>query len=187
MIDRVTKKYKGRKASPINKTREAAVLLLLENCHDGQVYVIFERRALRMKSQPGDICLPGGRVEDELPIEAALRECDEEIGLRSEDVEVLGELDDAITVTSNYIVTPFVAQIPWPYPFRINQDEVDEIIEIPIPALLDSNCRYQDTEMRDGEEVNAYTYHYRERVIWGATARILDGFLDIYKHAMTDG
>jgi len=116
----------------------------------------------------------------------ALRECVEEIGLRSEDVDVLGELDDEVTTTSNYIVSPFVATIPWPYQFQTNEEEVDEIIEVPISALLDKNCLHTDTEILNGKVVDSYTYYYQERVIWGATARILNRFLNIFTQAMPD-
>ena len=76
---------------------------------------------------------------------------------------MLGELDDEITTTSNYIVTPFVAMIPWPYRFKKNKTEVDEIIRIPIPALLDKDCLKPDTEILDGKTVDSYAYHYRGR------------------------
>jgi hypothetical protein len=110
----------------------------------------------------------------------------EETGLRAEDVEVLGELDDEVTATSNYIVSPFVAVIPRPYKFEVSEEEVDEIIEVPIPALLDKTCLRRDTEILDGKVVESYVYHYQGRVIWGATARILNRLLDIFTRAMQD-
>jgi hypothetical protein len=96
------------------------------------------------------------------------------------DVEVLGELDDTTTVTSSYIISPFVALIPWPYQFKLNRMEAEEIIEVPISALLNKDCLRQETEIRDGKTVTLYFYHYQERVIWGATAKILTQFLDIF-------
>jgi len=134
------------------------------------------------------ISFPGGTCEkdDRTLLDTALRECHEEIGLRTEDVEVLGELDDEITTTSNYIVSPFVAVIPWPYRFQMNEYEVDEIIEIPVQALLDESCIKPDTEILDGKVVDSYAYHYQGRVIWGATARIVNRFLDIYTRIMPD-
>lgn len=152
----------------------------------GQHYILFIKRTEKVKVHKGQISFPGGTYEerDGTLLDTALRECTEEIGLHAQDVEVLGELDDEVTVTSNYIVSPFVAIIPWPYQFKISKEEVEEIIEIPIPALLDKNCLHRNTELRDGQAVEGYAYHYQERVIWGATARILDKFLDIFTQAI---
>lgn len=179
-----------RQKQPIvnaNLTPSAVLLPIYEK--QGQYHILFIKRSEKVKEHQGQISFPGGTRDegDRTLLDTALRECAEEIGLRSDDIEVLGELDDAVTVTSNYVVTPFVARIPWPYHFKLNGDEVDKIIEVPLPALLDRNCRHQKTEIWNGEEVDASAYHYREWVIWGATARILYSFLDIFKRAMTDG
>jgi len=100
--------------------------------------------------------------------------------LAADRVELLGELDDTISIGSGYIISPFVAIIPWPYPLKVDQWETEEIIEVPISALLDKNNLRQETEIIDGETVTSYSYHYQGRVIWGATARILNQFLDIF-------
>jgi 8-oxo-dGTP pyrophosphatase MutT (NUDIX family) len=165
----------------------SAVLIPLYK-QQGQYHIIFIKRTETVKEHKGQISFPGGVCEkdDRTPLDTALRECHEEIGLHAEDVEVLGELDDEKTTTSNYIVSPFVAAIPWPYHFRMNEYEVDEIIEIPVQALLDISCLKPHTEILDGKPVDSYAYHYQGRVIWGATARILNLFLDIYARAVTD-
>jgi len=99
-------------------------------------------------------------------------------------VQVLGELDDIVTETSGYIISPFVALIPWSYQFKVNGEEAEEIIEVPISALLDKGCLRQETTIIDGQTVISYFYHYQQRVIWGATARILNQFLDIFAQVM---
>ncbi len=162
----------------------SAVLLPIYN-RQGQLQLLFIKRTETVREHKGQISFPGGTCEEgETALDTALRECREEIGLHAEDVEVLGEMDDYITTTSNYIVTPFVVMIPWPYQFKMHREEVDEIIEVPISALLDDNCLNQDSEIINGELVDSYAYHYQGRVIWGATARILNSFLDIYTRAM---
>jgi len=108
-----------------------------------------------------------------------LRECAEEIGLISGKVEVLGELDDVVTETSSYIISPFVGLIPWSYQFKVDGKETEEIIEVPISALLDENSQHEETQIINGKAVTSYSYHYQGKVIWGATARILNQFLDI--------
>jgi 8-oxo-dGTP pyrophosphatase MutT (NUDIX family) len=166
-------------------SRVPSAVLLPLYYRQGQLHLLFIKRTETVREHKGQISFPGGTSEaGETALDTALRECHEEIDLRAEDVEVLGELDDFVTTTSNYIVTPFVTMIPWPYQFKMHQEEVDEIIEVPISALLDDSCLHGDPQIIDGREVEYYAYHYQGRVIWGATARILHSFLNIYTRAM---
>ena len=162
----------------------SAILLPLFN-EEGQYYILFTKRTQKVKNHKGQISFPGGvyQEKDGTLINTALRECAEEIGLPAHHVEVLGELDDDVT-TSGYIISPFVGFIPWPYQFKMNEEEVEEIIEIPIPALLDGNCLRQETKTIGHQTATSYFYHYQQRVIWGATARILNQFLDIFREVM---
>jgi 8-oxo-dGTP pyrophosphatase MutT (NUDIX family) len=165
----------------------SAVLIPLYK-KQGQYYIVLIKRTEKVKAHRGQISFPGGTrdIHDKTLLDTALREAEEEIGLCVPDIELLGELDDEITTTSNYIVTPFVARIPWPYRFTRNKDEVEEIIEVPIPALLDRDCLKPAIETLDGIVVDSCTYHYRGRVIWGATARILNKLLGIITQAMIE-
>jgi 8-oxo-dGTP pyrophosphatase MutT (NUDIX family) len=151
-------------------------------------WLLFTKRTDKVREHKGQISFPGGaRNEgDKTLIDTALRECAEEIGLAPADAKILGELNDIATTTSNYIISPFVALIPYPYQFRVDGWEVEEIIEVPISALLDKDCRRQETEIIGGQAVTSYSYHYQGRVIWGATARILRQFLAIFPRAMKD-
>lgn len=103
------------------------------------------------KYHKGQVSFPGGayKEEDGTLLNTALRECAEEIGLAPEAVEVLGELDDTLTVTSGFIISPFVAVIQELQP-RFDPIEIEEILEIPISALLDKDCLYQITEVVNG-------------------------------------
>ncbi len=165
----------------------SAVLLPLYN-RQGQYHIVFIKRTETVKEHKGQISFPGGTYEetDSTCLETALRESYEEIGLHLEDIDVLGELDDEVTTTSNYIVSPFVGMIPWPYRFQTNEYEVNEIIEVPIHALLDKDCHQPDTEILNGQVIESYVFHYQGRIIWGATARILNRFLDIFTQAIQD-
>jgi 8-oxo-dGTP pyrophosphatase MutT (NUDIX family) len=151
----------------------------------GEYHILFTKRTDKVKDHKGQISFPGGsRHEgDRAALDTALRECTEEIGLAPEDVYVLGELDDAITTTSNYVITPFVALIPYPYPFKTDGWEVEEIIEVPVAALLEEEQRHSASPA--GQGINPYFYHYQGRVIWGATAEILHQFLGIYSGVTT--
>jgi 8-oxo-dGTP pyrophosphatase MutT (NUDIX family) len=159
----------------------SAVLIPLYK-DQGQYYIVFIKRTDTVKTHKGQISYPGGGREkcDKTLRDTAIREACEEIGLRPEDIEILGEMDDEITTTSNYIVTPFVGMIPWPYKFTIEKAEVAEIISVPVSALLDKTCLKTDIEtLEGGIIVDSYNYHYKGKVIWGATARILHKLLDI--------
>ena len=167
------------KRNIIAPDRTPAAVLLPIYYRDGQYYILLIKRTDRVKVHKGQISFPGGALdpEDKTLLDTALRESAEEIGLMPGDVEVLGELDDEVNKTSNYIISPFVALIPWPYQFKPDGEETEEIIEVPISVLLDK--AYQRQETRDGKAAASYLYHYQGRVIWGTTARILKKFLDI--------
>jgi hypothetical protein len=93
---------------------------------------------------------------------------------------VLGELDDVLTATSNYIISPFVGLIPYPYDFIPDKWETEELLEVPIADLLDKNCFTEGITEYNGLEVETYFYQHGDRSIWGATAKILKQFLEIY-------
>jgi len=155
-------------------------------CRQEQYCVLFTQRTERVKEHKGQISFPGGARQegDKTLLDTALRESAEEIGLAPGEVEVLGELDDALTATSNYVVSPFVGLIPWPYQFKVDGWETEEIIEVPILALMEKSSRRQETEVIRGREITSYFYHYQGKIIWGATARILHQFLEIFARAI---
>ena len=175
-----------RKSHIVDASHVSAAVLIPIYYKQGEYHILFTKRTEKVKDHKGQISFPGGAYEkqDGTLVNTALRECTEEIGLAAEAVELLGELDDTSTTTSNYIISPFVAAIPWPYPLKVDPTEVDEIIEVPISALLDKDCLSQGTDVLDGQVVTTYFYHYQERLIWGATAKILNQFLDIWAEVM---
>ncbi len=151
----------------------------------GEYYIVFIRRTETVKTHKGQISFPGGMRDpgDTTLMHTAVRESREEIGLKKKDIRIIGELDDELTTTSNYIVTPFVGMIPWPYNFQKNINEVAEILEIPVKELLQKGYLKADTESLHGKSIDSYKYFYGGRVIWGATARILKKLLDIISQA----
>lgn len=169
----------------IDSNRISSAVLIPIYFWENDYHIVFIRRTETVKAHKGQISFPGGMCEkeDKSLMDTALRESHEEIGLLAEDVVILGELDDEITTTSNYIVTPFVGMIRWPYRFKKNRDEVDKIIKAPLEALLNKDRFRPDTEILNGKTVASYTYHYGGEIIWGATARILYKLLDIIRLA----
>ena len=160
----------------------AAVLVPIYNS-GAEYHLLFTRRTDKVLKHKGEISFPGGVAEkwDTSLIDTVLRECNEEIGLKAEEVEILGELDDMATTTSGYIISPFVGIIPYPYQFTVNRDEIEEIIEIPISRLLDDNSLHFEEIVYGRQVIPSCSYHYHGKTIWGATARILNQFLSIYK------
>lgn len=158
----------------------AAVLLPLYK-KQGEYHILLTRRTQKVEHHKGQISFPGGaRHEDDKGLmDTALRETFEEIGVQPEDVEILGEMDNMGTLTSNYLVTPFVGIIPYPYELRVNRDEIDELLEVPLSALADERNHREEVYVIEGIEFKATMFDYGGHVIWGATARILEQFLDL--------
>ena len=157
----------------------AAVLVPLFN-KEGNCHLLFTKRSEEVKYHKGEISFPGGAVdeEDSELVNTALREASEEIGLKENDVQIIGVLDDIVTVTE-FIVTPFVGLFPYPYPFRTSPIEIAELIEVPLSVLLDEECFSEREIIRMGRKEIVYAYQYGDHIIWGATARILKQFLDL--------
>ena len=177
-IEKALQNYKKKRI--VDKNLKPAAVLVPLFYHEGQYHVLFTKRSNEVNDHKGQVSFPGGAYEpaDSRLIQTALREAEEEIGLRTEDVEILGELDDGIT-TSGYIISPFVSFIPYPYPFKTDRKEVEEILLVPLLVLMDEiNFRedYYPTEYKSGP---GYVYEYEGHIIWGATARILKQFINL--------
>ena len=157
----------------------AAVLVPLFKKGDG-CHLLFTKRSDQVKHHKGEISFPGGVVDEEdlELISTALREADEEIGLRKSDVQILGILDDIVTITQ-FIVTPIVGLFPYPYPFKVSEVEIAELIEVPLSSLLREKSFSEKEMIRGGQKEIVYAYQYEKHIIWGATARILKQFLDL--------
>ena len=166
----------------VDKSLSRAAILLLFYQIEGKYYILFTKRTEDVEHHKGQISFPGGTYHDsdKTLASTALRESFEEIGVKEEDVDILGELDDLITVSSNYIVTPFIGTLPGPYKFEINENEVEEIIEVPLSALLDKDGFREGSWVHEGRSHPTYFYQYQEHTIWGATATILKQFLDLF-------
>ncbi len=160
----------------------AAVLVPIYE-KDGQYHILFIKRTLWVEKHKGEISFPGGthEAQDKTLLFTALRESAEEINLKPEDVDILGELDDVLSAKTNYLITPFLAYIPWPYRLKVDGRETEEIIEAPVLELMNKEASRE--EVRGSNTITVYRYNYRGRVIWGATARILAEFLDIFTQA----
>ncbi len=163
----------------------AAVLLPLYE-RDGETHVVFTRRSELVEHHKGQISFPGGMYDATDPDLrfTAVRETFEEIGVAMDHVEIIGQLDEMITI-SNFLVRPFVGRItePGPYPFVHSEVEVAEILEVPLPHLRDEANLLAEPRVYQGREITAYTWRWQHHLIWGATARILKQFMDVVDRA----
>jgi 8-oxo-dGTP pyrophosphatase MutT (NUDIX family) len=170
-IEKILRHREKKKITGENLRASAVLIPLFYN--QGQYHVLFTERSEEVEFHKGQVCFPGGTQEpsDSSLLQTALRETEEEISLKAKDVEILGEFDDSVTLTSNYVISPFVAFIPHPYPFKADGREIREVFSVPLSFLMDEANFKQDS----------YAYEYEGHVIWGATARILRQFLDLLK------
>ena len=164
---------------------QASVLLPLF-IKDGRYWLLFMRRTNTVEHHKGEVSFPGGAVdEDDRTLEyTAKRETFEEIGVREEDIEILGQLDDMTTITSHFIVHPFVGVVPFPYAFTLNEREVEHLIEIPLQFFLDYSEPEPVTMDYGGEVFDTPAFIYEGTVIWGATERILVNFIHLIRSGM---
>lgn len=152
----------------------AAVLIPIV-MRDGEPMLLFTQRTAHLSDHAGQVSFPGGRMEDHdaSAIHAALRETEEEIGLQSRHIEVLGTLPDYFTGTG-YQVTPVVALVWPPFDLLADPHEVAEIFEVPLAFLMDgANHQRRTVEIPEGMRRTFYAMPYDRFFIWGATAGML--------------
>ena len=145
---------------------------------EDEVSLLFTQRTMHLKDHQGQISFPGGVRDSGDPdlLATALRETEEEIGLKPEGVEILGALAPVATVTG-YWVNPFVALIPYPYDFRLNHHEVHRLLVFPVAAFFVPERWSTGPYLYKDRTVQVCCWKYQDTVIWGATARMLLDFL----------
>jgi 8-oxo-dGTP pyrophosphatase MutT (NUDIX family) len=141
---------------------------------DEQPTVLLTKRNSRLTKHAGQISFPGGRIdpEDAGPEAAALREAHEEIGLEPASVEVLGRLTDHVTGTG-YRITPVLAVLPPALTYRLSQQEVDEVFELPMRTVMDPDAPRRQRQHVGGVWREYWVWPHPDHFIWGATAAIL--------------
>lgn len=161
---------------PRGQPRFAAVLVPFI-WKDDAWHLLFIRRSPNENDRHGgQVAFPGGHCDpgDNNAQAAALREAHEEIGVAPEDVRVLGQLRDAMTVT-NFQVTPVVGVIPWPYALSPQPEEVSRIFSIPLAWLIDPanrEVRHRDIQHQGRPIPVIHFSQYDNEILWGASARM---------------
>jgi 8-oxo-dGTP pyrophosphatase MutT (NUDIX family) len=155
--------------------RPAAVLIPFLRVSDAW-HILFTRRTEKVADHKGQVAFPGGRADpgDPSPEFTALREAEEEIGLMSADVRILGRLHELLTIT-NYCITPIVGVVPWPYPLRLAEIEVCRAFMIPLTWLADPAHHETRTRIVPGTATPIpviYFQPYDNELLWGVSAQI---------------
>ncbi|MFB6280846.1 MAG: CoA pyrophosphatase [Haloferacaceae archaeon] len=159
--------------------RRAAVLAPVID-RDGADHVLFTKRADHLGEHPGQMSFPGGGREpsDGAPADTALREAEEEIGLRPAEAEIVGRLDDVRTV-SGYAVRPFVGRVP-DRAYDPDRREVAEIAVLPVAGFVDrANYASERREHPHHGEIRLHFFYVGGYTVWGATARMLAQLLEL--------
>jgi len=154
-------------------SRKAGVLILLY-VRDGRLWLLLTRLTERVIHHRGQISLPGGEQHPGESVEAtALRETAEELGPDLGAVRVLGRLTPLYIPPSNYCIYPTVAFVPGTLAFRLQPEEVDELIEVPVDRLADPAAVRREVWHYGGLDVEVPFYEFEGHKIWGATAVVL--------------
>lgn len=164
---------------------DAAVLLPFVENDTGELELVLTVRATHMNSHAGEIAFPGGKVEDDDDslIHTALRETHEEIGLASENVKILGQLDQILS-KNGIRVQPVVAFASQIAPLVANPDELSHIFTVPLSYFVTEKPVIQTYEFK-GFSWRMPEYVVQNHRIWGLTAMIIVNFLNIaYKMEM---
>lgn len=170
-------------AAPILPTfpdaRPSAVLLLLADGPDG-AEVLLTRRSMQMRNHKGEISFPGGRCDPgEGPVETALREADEEVGLDRALPQVVGELSHLSTIVSKSYIVPVVARLDEPVPLEPRTYEADRVLWTPVAELTRPGTYHRERWGLAPMDRPLHFFHLDDETVWGATAHMLVDLLTL--------
>lgn len=197
MINKLEQIFNHRDSKAIGRFNESSVMILLTE-EAGELSIVFEVRAHKLRSQPGDVCLPGGKMElDENPRETSIRETMEELNLERDQIEMIGDMDYYISPYGN-IIYAFVGILKYGE-INPSEDEVNHVFKVPLKFFLENEPLLykmeigpinqegfpfhlinggKDYKFRKGY-LDEYFYEYNNYIIWGFTAQIIKSFIEV--------
>ena len=159
--------------------KKAAVLLALFK-KDNEWYFPLIKRPMHERNHPGQIALPGGAKEEGEKLEyTAVREAFEEVGIKIESVEIIGQLTPLPVPVSGYLIYPFVGVLRKEPEWILNESEVDELIITKVSEVINTENYYSEIWELHGSKVEVPHFRIENKVIWGATASVLSEFIDL--------
>lgn len=166
-------------AIPSNGIRQACVMVTIVK-KDDDLYLLLTKRSDKVEHHKGQISFPGGMVDDndESANATALRELEEEIGMSKSNIEILGRLDD-FHIPTGFIVTPIVGYVDCLSELKTSEDEVAEVMLIPLEKFFDPSLFRTGTKELLGKQRQIYFYDVWKEPVWGATAHIIKQFTDL--------
>jgi 8-oxo-dGTP pyrophosphatase MutT (NUDIX family) len=164
----------GQRTAPaFPDARPSAVLVALADGQSG-AEVLLTRRSRHLRNHKGEISFPGGRLDPgETPVEAALREAHEEVGLDPSLVTVIGELDHLDTVVSRSSIVPVVGRLPSTLPLHPASMEVERILWLPLAELVRPDTYRSERWGRTPTDRLLHFFELDDETVWGATAHML--------------
>lgn len=167
-----------------------------------EIHVLFEVRSFKLRTQPGDVCFPGGKMDpdDKSPLQCAVRETSEELGITEDNMKDIAQLDYLISEAGG-IIYPFAGMINNIEDIKLNEDEVDEVFTVPLDYFIETPPKMyrvsfhaepeadfpfelihkgKDYNFRK-REMEELFYSYEDKVIWGLTAKVLYHFVGLLK------
>jgi len=169
--------HKPLKNLQINK--QASVLIpLLES--EGELFVLLTQRSEKLRSHAGQVSFPGGKqdTKDENSLETALRETFEEIGLNKKNIEIIGTLDQILSL-HYYLVTPFVGLIPENFVSIPNADEIESVFKVPLTFFMNGDNHWTEEFKTPIATVLVHHFNFQDFDIWGMTAKLILRLLEI--------
>jgi len=159
--------------------KSAAVLIGLVETENSGLQVLLTKRASHLRHHPSQVSFPGGKAEqeDDSLTMTALREAQEEIGLTSRAVNVIGQLPPYQTI-SGYQVTPIIALVAKEQQYLMDPNEVSEIFQVPLQHFLNSSQHQIIVASKNGRQHNVHFMPYKHYNIWGATAAMLKDLIN---------
>ncbi|AEA33343.1 NUDIX hydrolase [Hippea maritima] len=182
LIEKLKKALPKEYPKKETNAKESAVLIPFLNLN-GEWVLIFEKKPSYDRLHPSQISFPGGSREesDKSFLDTAIRETCEELGINKDDIQIIGAVEPTKTLTTNFMIYPFVGVVNRRPPFKINKKEVEKLLFIPLVYLIDNSpIKYKEYKYRDRKRKTPLL-EYNNEIIWGATARILNNFIPIIK------
>ena len=158
----------------IGMRRSAGVLVIVALGPHGPSMVL-TRRAMHLKTHSGEVSFPGGKIEEgESTLDAAIRECYEEIGIPASSLQVMGKIAELQTLSTSISMSAYLATSNVSLPaFGVNFDEVDAVFEVPLETLVAPGTYHRELWRRGNSEKVMHFFSLENDQIWGATAFII--------------